>query len=253
MRRVPQVRSSRPSSSVHVVFIHPPPVSPDLRCLSLHSASSSATLVLTVIHVDSLRQDNSLPVMSGAHLTRAPFALRIHSPAPSSAGVVLLYVRTVYRPRPLPRWSERTDFVIGSLATGQGTRCVISLLFCPRARPSLMHEYSPSFVLAATEHLHRRIAKMSERIHQLEDALAIMQAKGSNEPHPLLSDGSSKGKSMDDDDDLLLPDQSVASSGDVVTAFGMLSMSDRGVSRFFGPTGGTEVCPPSMFEPKSLS
>ncbi|PIL24842.1 transcription factor [Ganoderma sinense ZZ0214-1] len=106
----------------------------------------------------------------------------------------------------------------GSLATGQGTR----------------------FVLAATEHLHRRIAKMSERIHQLEDALAIMQAKGSNEPHPLLSDDSSKGKSMDDDDDILVPDQSVASSGDVVTAFGMLSMSDRGVSRFFGPTGGTE-------------
>ncbi|KAI1790217.1 fungal-specific transcription factor domain-containing protein [Ganoderma leucocontextum] len=106
----------------------------------------------------------------------------------------------------------------GSLATGQGTR----------------------FVLAATEHLHRRLAKMSERVHQLEDALAIMQARGSNEPHPLLSDGASKNKNMDDDDDILAPDQSVASSGDVVTAFGMLSMSDRGVSRFFGPTGGTE-------------
>ncbi|TBU24177.1 hypothetical protein BD311DRAFT_672335 [Dichomitus squalens] len=107
----------------------------------------------------------------------------------------------------------------GPLATGQGTR----------------------FVLAATEHLHRRIAKMSERIHQLEDALAILQAKSSNEPHPLLSDGLSKNKNIDSDDDMLAPEQPTAASGDVVSAFGMLSMSDHGVSRFFGPTGGTEV------------
>ncbi|KAI0741386.1 fungal-specific transcription factor domain-containing protein [Daedaleopsis nitida] len=103
----------------------------------------------------------------------------------------------------------------GSLATGQGTR----------------------FVLAATEHLHRRIAKMSDRIHQLEDALAILQAKSSNDPHPLLSEGSSKLANMDEDEDIH-PIEQV--SGDVVTAFGMLSMSDRGISRFFGPTGGTE-------------
>ena len=97
-----------------------------------------------------------------------------------------------------------------------------------------------SFVLAATEHLHRRIAKMSERIHQLEDALAITQAKCSNDPHPLLADGIARAKSMDEDDDI--PVEPVAAgSGDVVSAFGMLSMSERGVSRFFGPTGGTEV------------
>ncbi|KAF8991889.1 fungal-specific transcription factor domain-containing protein [Cyathus striatus] len=52
----------------------------------------------------------------------------------------------------------------GSLATGQGTR----------------------FVLAATEHLHRRISKLSGRIRQLEDALASLQAQHSSEPHPLL-------------------------------------------------------------------
>ena len=110
-----------------------------------------------------------------------------------------------------------------------------------RARAFIMVEY-PSFVLAATEHLHRRIAKMSERIHQLEDALAILQAKSSNEPHPLLSDGLSKNKPVDEDEDMGTPEQSTAGSGDVVSAFGMLSMSDHGVSRFFGPTGGTEVC-----------
>ncbi|KAI0630478.1 hypothetical protein C8Q77DRAFT_1063524 [Trametes polyzona] len=108
----------------------------------------------------------------------------------------------------------------GDLATGQGTR----------------------FVLAATEHLHRRIAKMSERVHQLEDALAILQAKSSNDPHPLLTDGKTKARSMDDDDDVYIPpDMDAGTPSDVVSAFGMLSMSDRGVSRFFGPTGGTEV------------
>ncbi len=83
---------------------------------------------------------------------------------------------------------------------------------------------------------------MSERIHQLEDALAIMQAKGSNDPHPLLSDGFTKNKNMDEDEDVDLEGPGPSGSGDVVSAFGMLSMSERGVSRFFGPTGGTEVC-----------
>ncbi|KAJ3003126.1 hypothetical protein NUW54_g5466 [Trametes sanguinea] len=106
----------------------------------------------------------------------------------------------------------------GSLATGQGTR----------------------FVLAATEHLHRRIAKMSERIHQLEDALAITQAKCSNDPHPLLSDGKMQVRGLEEDDETPLEDMGTVTPTDVVSAFGMLSVSDHGVSRFFGPTGGTE-------------
>ncbi|KAH9851966.1 hypothetical protein C2E23DRAFT_828394 [Lenzites betulinus] len=105
-----------------------------------------------------------------------------------------------------------------SLATGQGTR----------------------FVLAATEHLHRRIATMSERVHQLEDALAILQAKSSNDPHPLLTDGKTKSRNMDEDEDFIPQDADIVPPPDVVSAFGMLSMSESGVSRFFGPTGGTE-------------
>ncbi|OSD05404.1 hypothetical protein PYCCODRAFT_1533505 [Trametes coccinea BRFM310] len=107
----------------------------------------------------------------------------------------------------------------GNLATGQGTR----------------------FVLAATEHLHRRIAKMSERIHQLEDALAITQAKCSNDPHPLLSDGKMKARGLEEDDEVPPEEMGTVTPTDVVSAFGMLSVSDHGVSRFFGPTGGTEV------------
>ncbi|PCH44571.1 hypothetical protein WOLCODRAFT_26864 [Wolfiporia cocos MD-104 SS10] len=103
----------------------------------------------------------------------------------------------------------------GSLATGQGTR----------------------FVLAATEHLHRRVAKMSERIRQLEDALAIAQGKVSNEPHPLLAAGQDIKTRQGDG----TPVGGVPiSSQSVVDAFGLLSISGRDVSTFFGPTGGTE-------------
>lgn len=43
-----------------------------------------------------------------------------------------------------------------------------------------------SFILANTEELHTKIAEMSDRIHQLEDAVATMQTSFSSEPHPLL-------------------------------------------------------------------
>lgn len=113
----------------------------------------------------------------------------------------------------------------GSLATGQGTR----------------------FVLAATEHLHRRIAKLSSRIRQLEDALAGLQAKHSADPHPLLHDDlvstdelreglrDEGGDSMDDSSPA-----PIGQTGEVIDALGTLSISDHGISRFFGPTGGSE-------------
>ncbi|KAF7966860.1 hypothetical protein HWV62_36691 [Athelia sp. TMB] len=107
----------------------------------------------------------------------------------------------------------------GSLATGQGTR----------------------FVLAATEHLHRRITKISTRVRELEDALAALQAEHSNEPHPLLRDDLLSANILDEED---------PASGEVsappsmeqkiLDGFGTLSISDHGVSRFFGPTGGPE-------------
>ncbi|KAL6309381.1 fungal-specific transcription factor domain-containing protein [Sparassis latifolia] len=105
----------------------------------------------------------------------------------------------------------------GSLATGQGTR----------------------FVLAATEHLHQRIAKMNERIRQLEDALAIAHAKYSNEPHPLLT-GDKATASAEQEEDLPISQNVPTNIRDAIDAFGTLSVSDHGVSRFFGPTGGAE-------------
>ncbi|PPQ72964.1 hypothetical protein CVT24_000166 [Panaeolus cyanescens] len=138
---------------------------------------------------------------------------------PIIEGVVQLFV-------PMVRCSSATFSVrgfiicVGSLATGQGTR----------------------FVLAATEHLHRRISRLSGRIRQLEDALAALHAKHSSEPHPLLHD------------DLIIPDEkegegdiggdeglgTTSQAADVLDSFGTLSISEHGISRFFGPTGGSE-------------
>ncbi|KAH7909940.1 fungal-specific transcription factor domain-containing protein [Hygrophoropsis aurantiaca] len=117
----------------------------------------------------------------------------------------------------------------GSLATGQGTR----------------------FVLAATEHLHRRIAKMSERIRQLEDALGVLQSQHSTEPHPLLRDDLLGVNQRDDDGSGEMDDGAGPSNPpEVLDAFGTLSITDHGISRFFGPTGGSEV---SVMSDKSAS
>ncbi|KAF5347063.1 hypothetical protein D9758_011653 [Tetrapyrgos nigripes] len=148
--------------------------------------------------------------------------------------------------------------MVSSLSTGQGTR----------------------FVLAATEHLHRRIGRLSARVRQLEDALSSLHAQHSDNPHPLLD---ARANNFDDDDEKDFEksgDQRAIGMGegssdmgisagmdrdrdrsrldgiggdeydrtrktrvggrDVIDAFGTLSISDHGISRFFGPTGGSE-------------
>ena len=83
---------------------------------------------------------------------------------------------------------------------------------------------------------------MGERIRQLEDALAILQAKCTTEPHPLLRDDVASNQTPERDDDGPSPDtKDQKSAQDVLEAFGTLSVYDHGVSRFFGPSGGTEV------------
>ncbi|KAG5347986.1 hypothetical protein C0989_011336, partial [Termitomyces sp. Mn162] len=129
----------------------------------------------------------------------------------------VLMVSTVTSPYPC---STETDILChtyaGSLSTGQGTR----------------------FVIAATEHLHRRIATLSARIRLLEDALISLQAS-----HPLLH----PDLVARENDDLGMMDEKIKvdkgnkeKKGDVIDALGTLSISDHGVSRFFGPTGGIE-------------
>jgi hypothetical protein len=100
---------------------------------------------------------------------------------------------------------------------------------------------------------------MSERIRILEDALTTLHASkdgADGAVHPLLVEGEDFSLGADDAptasrrmseswEVLESPDGKTAvagPSGDVIDAFGTLSISDHGISRFFGPTGGCEVC-----------
>lgn len=81
---------------------------------------------------------------------------------------------------------------------------------------------------------------MKERIRQLEDALAILQAKGSNEPHPLLRDDLLSANNEHDEDEMTEVEAVPTNPPDIIDTFGTLSVSEHGVSRFFGSTGGAE-------------
>ena len=79
---------------------------------------------------------------------------------------------------------------------------------------------------------------MSERIRQLEDALAVLQSSVSREGHPLLRDEllSIKVEKKEEGVD----PETLPEPGSVIDAFGTLSMTDKS-SRFFGAAGGTEI------------
>ncbi|KAG1736395.1 uncharacterized protein EDB91DRAFT_1142251 [Suillus paluster] len=120
-----------------------------------------------------------------------------------------------------------------SLATGQGTR----------------------FVLVATEHLHQQIASMSGCIRQLEDALGSLQSQHSTEPHPLLRDDL-HGVDQKDEYGIVAGDSTaeLLNPPEILDAFGTLSITDHGISWFFGPTGGSEAdkVPPETADASSL-
>jgi hypothetical protein len=88
---------------------------------------------------------------------------------------------------------------------------------------------------------------MEERMHSLEDALTIIQSADSKQLHPLLA----HPLVLDDDiseseDTKILNSHSCAGLAD---AFGGLHMDgDHGASRFFGPSGGSEVCSRTLCE-----
>ena len=83
---------------------------------------------------------------------------------------------------------------------------------------------------------------MSDRIRQLEDALSVLQSTSSKEQHPLLRDSLLV---LDPDTNAPKNDDGAESDDgeappDVVNAFGTMSITDHGIGRFFGPTGGSE-------------
>ncbi|KAJ7120976.1 fungal-specific transcription factor domain-containing protein [Mycena epipterygia] len=123
----------------------------------------------------------------------------------------------------------------GSLITGQGTR----------------------FVLADTEKLHSKIATMSDRIRQLEDALSILQSTVTNEAHPLLDRDLLKIKSsielhsaVEGADDGAHLNGGGGGGGEggsnseeweeYIDAFGTLAIREDGAATFYGRSAGSE-------------
>jgi hypothetical protein len=96
-----------------------------------------------------------------------------------------------------------------------------------------------SLVLSNTTELHAKIEQLSNRIHELEDALAKLHNGTSDEPHPLLRQELLM---------LKLPpgvhttsDLEVKRAEDIVAdAFGTLQIADNGGGAFFGGTAGSE-------------
>ena len=118
--------------------------------------------------------------------------------------------------------------------------------------------FSPRFVVAATEHLHRRILTLHDRVRQLEDALSTLQAKHSAETHPLLAakffcsedepcadDSKMRGEIIGDEaskkESIGQAFSSGSNTGDVINAFGTLSTPRHRVSRSFGSARGSQV------------
>ncbi|KAJ7090825.1 hypothetical protein B0H15DRAFT_778919 [Mycena belliarum] len=105
----------------------------------------------------------------------------------------------------------------GILSAGQGTR----------------------FILADTDQLHTKIAEMSQRIRQLEEALAILQGVVSNERHPLLAGDLLSIKFAAEAPKRADPpehDQDPA-----IDALGTLTLGDAGEVKYFGRSAGTET------------
>jgi hypothetical protein len=115
--------------------------------------------------------------------------------------------------------------------------------------PSIQHlNRFPSFVLADTEKLHQKIAQMSDRIRQLEDALAILQSTHTRDPHPLLHRDLLKIKSSIELHSAAEGEDGVPNREDdteesqYIDAFGTLAIRDDGAATFYGRSAGSEVC-----------
>ncbi|TFY72315.1 hypothetical protein EVG20_g695 [Dentipellis fragilis] len=113
--------------------------------------------------------------------------------------------------------SALINLFIGSLTTGQGNR----------------------FVLASTQELHEKITELCSRIRDLEDGLRVSHSQSSSEPHSLLSDDLLRVKAPLQRETLnqnstITHHQEEEHNPDVVDAYGTLSISETGHTKYYG-------------------
>lgn len=137
-------------------------------------------------------------------------------------------------------------------APGQYAWVMLSLLLCsaptPGTRPVTQCLFPTRFILADTDRLHKKITEMSERIRQLEDALAILQSSTTRETHPLLrpdllsiKSGLELHSAINQGLVAPLSDQEADEASQQIDAFGTLAVRDDGAATFYGRSAGSEV------------
>ena len=120
--------------------------------------------------------------------------------------------------------------------------------FRSAAIPSLIQRsVSFSFVLASTQELHEKISELANRVRSLEDALRADHAQLTSEPHPLLNEDLLKIKAplQREVPTFRSPpsNQTKDEEGgpEVVDAFGSLSISLSGRTKYFGHSANSWV------------
>jgi hypothetical protein len=77
-------------------------------------------------------------------------------------------------------------------------------------------------------------------MHSLEDAIAIVH--DSNDTHPLLACIKVEEEKEEEEELILKPVIEEAQPATLLDALGTLHLDAHGGARFFGPSGGSEVC-----------
>ncbi|KAF7985867.1 hypothetical protein HWV62_43728 [Athelia sp. TMB] len=106
---------------------------------------------------------------------------------------------------------------------------------------------------AHVEELVRKISEMSQRIRELEDALALLHGGFSSEKHALLREDLLSIKNVAEMHRSAEREIIEDPLADPVDAFGTLTIGDSGESRYFGASAGSETLLSVVSEPEDNS
>ena len=91
---------------------------------------------------------------------------------------------------------------------------------------------------AKAEMMQKKMLQMSKRIRQLEDAVQILQAHVSHDPHPLLAFELLEVKNVELSDSTDSEEKEHdKNEAEIYSDFGTLTISEQGMTRFVGRSG----------------